>query len=204
MPENINVSIRFPSELRTTRHFNPLVDHWSTHLLYPSFSSQRPRLDQMSSAPFYYGEGFISIVYLIIYYHYYNLTCSSSSCSGPVTDSFRSQRLPYPPYTADYLFENLNTYIPLFILFSLIYACMNTVHLITFEKQCQLKLAMEMLGLKCWLHWMAWFSRTLILILIIASSTVILFKVVKMKQSTFSTQTFNISMEFVNFSVRNI
>lgn len=162
--------------------FNPLLGHWSTHLLFPSSSVHGPRAgdDSYGPTPSYYMEA-VTVVQFYFDNIFFQYKCSGRDCGTDFrnVDTFFKQQFPYPPYTIDYLFEYLGTLTSLLIILSLIYPCMNTVRLIAFEKEQKLKEAMEILGLQNWLHWTAWFIHTFILVLIINSITVILLKVTK-------------------------
>jgi ATP-binding cassette subfamily A (ABC1) protein 3 len=49
------------------------------------------------------------------------------------------QRYPYPPYTHDDMLEALKRNVPLLMMVSFVYTCINTVKVITLEKERQLK-----------------------------------------------------------------
>lgn len=49
------------------------------------------------------------------------------------------QRFPYPPYTHDDMLEALKRNVPLLMMVSFVYTCINTVKVITVEKERQLK-----------------------------------------------------------------
>lgn len=57
------------------------------------------------------------------------------------------------------------------------YQCMNTVRFIVYEKEKQLKMAMEIMGLSNCLQWFAWFVRTMIIMLISITLIVLSLKV---------------------------
>ena len=67
--------------------------------------------------------------------------------------------------------------LPMIILISFFYTCINTVKFITIEKEKQLKEAMKIMGLPNWLHWTAWFVRCLVLLLITISLLIFLISV---------------------------
>ncbi|XP_058456303.1 phospholipid-transporting ATPase ABCA3-like isoform X2 [Malaya genurostris] len=76
----------------------------------------------------------------------------------------RFQRFPYPAFYDDPLLRGLENLFPSIIMIAFFYSCINTVKFITLEKERQLKESMKIMGLDGWLHWMAWFVRTLILL----------------------------------------
>ena len=51
------------------------------------------------------------------------------------------QRFPYPPYTHDDILEALKRNVPLIMMVSFVYTCINTVKVITLEKERQLKVS---------------------------------------------------------------
>ena len=57
--------------------------------------------------------------------------------------------------------ENL---FPSIIMVAFFYSCINTVKFITLEKEKQLKESMKVMGLNGWIHWTAWFVRTVTLL----------------------------------------
>jgi ATP-binding cassette subfamily A (ABC1) protein 3 len=51
------------------------------------------------------------------------------------------QRFPYPPFTHDDMLEALKRNVPLIMMVSFVYTCINTVKVITVEKERQLKVS---------------------------------------------------------------
>jgi len=49
------------------------------------------------------------------------------------------QRFPYPPYKQDDILEALKVNVPLLMMVSFVYTCINTVKVITEERERQLK-----------------------------------------------------------------
>lgn len=66
---------------------------------------------------------------------------------------------------------------PILIVLSFIYPCINTVRAIATEKERQLKEAMKIMGLNSWLHWMGWFVRSLVYMFVSVSLIVLLLKI---------------------------
>lgn len=75
-------------------------------------------------------------------------------------------RFPYPQYQDNPFVSQMGFLLPLFFLLSLNYTFMNTVRFISIEKEKQLKEAMKIMGLANWMHYLSWFIRTLIMLLI--------------------------------------
>lgn len=87
------------------------------------------------------------------------------------------QRFPYPPYIDDPLLIALSNFISIVIMLSFVYTCINTVKVITNEKEKQVKEVMKIMGLPNWLHWSAWFVKTFMFVLVSVILIVILLKV---------------------------
>lgn len=87
------------------------------------------------------------------------------------------QRFPYPPYIDDPLLIALSNFISIVIMLSFVYTCINTVKVITNEKEKQVKEIMKIMGLPNWLHWLAWFVKTFMFVLVSVVLIVILLKV---------------------------
>ncbi|KAK9702272.1 hypothetical protein QE152_g30095 [Popillia japonica] len=130
----------------------------------------------------YFDEGFLTLQYYIsrefIKYHVDN-------------DSFQMptltmQRFPYPAWTYDPLLLALRGFLSLMFMLSFVYPCINTVKVITTEKEKQLKEAMKIMGLPNWLHWTAWFIKFFIMLLISIMLMSILLKVRWFPDSDFS------------------
>jgi ATP-binding cassette subfamily A (ABC1) protein 3 len=59
------------------------------------------------------------------------------------------QRFPYPPYTHDDILEALKRNVPLLMMVSFVYTCINTVKVITVEKERQLKASNSLIYHTC-------------------------------------------------------
>lgn len=87
------------------------------------------------------------------------------------------QRYPFPAFRQDNLLDILEMLMPILIVLSFIYPCINTVRAIATEKELQLKEAMKIMGLNSWLHWTGWFVRSLVYMIVSISIIVLLLKV---------------------------
>lgn len=76
------------------------------------------------------------------------------------------RRLPYPTYADDKFLVALQGWLPLIIMLSFIYPALNIVKSVVHEKERRLKESMKMMGLPNWLHWTAWFVKSLAFILV--------------------------------------
>ncbi|XP_067006390.2 phospholipid-transporting ATPase ABCA3 isoform X2 [Anabrus simplex] len=174
---DIKVRLRFPGELRSNGKPSPYVN-WQSNLLFPVYQFPGPRSPSENqtigdASPGYQFEGFLPLQEAIS-------TALIETC--PSTNSMQTvnlllHRFPYPPYLKDALLRALQVFISLMIMLSFVYTCISTVKVITAEKEKQLKEAMKIMGLPSWLHWLAWFIKTLIFLLISTVLIVILLKV---------------------------
>lgn len=163
-PLNLNYSLRFPSELRTMQ--GPIIDTWRTSRLFLSYdtSGSRNRLDNDGGVPVgYIREGFLPIQHA--------LTMSWLALASGVTDTgipaIHLQRFPYRAYTYDQLLSGLRQLLPFVILLSFIYPASTVTKYVTSEKELQLKEIMKLIGVHNWLHWVAWFVKSYIMLMLV-------------------------------------
>ncbi|GFG32765.1 hypothetical protein Cfor_06296 [Coptotermes formosanus] len=168
-PENVQVTIRFPAELR----LNGNESDWRTHLLFPVYQVPGPRSKPYNQGglPGYWYEGFLLLQHFISFEIIKYLNCTLNP------PEIMLQRFPYPPYTHDDILEALKRNVPLLMMVSFVYTCINTVKVITVEKERQLKATMKIMGLPNWLHWTAWFFKTFMFVMISVILIVVLMKV---------------------------
>lgn len=166
--------------------------NWRTFLVFPPFQTYGARAVNYTDGGYpanYYAEGFASVQNAIsrsllgikndthqlptvalqvsLLLPLYNITS--------ILKHFGNfQRFPYPPFYNDPLLRGLENLFPAIIMIAFFYSCINTVKFITLEKERQLKESMKIMGLSGWLHWMAWFVKTLILLSISISLITIL------------------------------
>lgn len=109
--------------------------------------------------PSYYKEGFLAIQNAI------NKAFIAKKNATVAIPEIRMQRFPAPTYTRN-LASIAPWLIPLFFLVGFNYTFMNTIRFMTIEKEKQLKEAMKIMGLTSWMHYLSWFIRTIIMLLI--------------------------------------
>lgn len=173
MPKKLFYSLRFPSELRSLSIYSgPSILNWHTFALFPLYATSGPRSrdDHDGGPPWYYREGFVPIQDAIA-------RAFVRFISGNNMPDVMLQRLPYPPFNKDILLEGLKSLVSLVILLSFIYPCINTVRFIAIEKEKQLKEAMKIMGLPNWLHWLGWFIKSMVFMMISITFIVLLLKV---------------------------
>lgn len=74
------------------------------------------------------------------------------------------RRLPSPEHTVDVPAHALRAITPLLFMIVLCFVFMNTVRFVSIEKEKQLKVAMKIMGLTSWMHYLGWFIRTVIML----------------------------------------
>ncbi|GAB0097260.1 ATP-binding cassette sub-family A member 3 [Sergentomyia squamirostris] len=177
LPDHMDYTVRFPAELRSRRNPDDIMGaNWQTGRLFPEFQSIGPRNRNQSdggSPPGYYREGFAALQHAI------SMTFIEMKKVNPATviPEIFLQRFPYPAFTRDVLLEVITMIVPFMILASFIVPCINNVKFITIEKEKQLKEVMKIMGLSSWLHWVAWFCKIMVFLLISITLIVILLKV---------------------------
>ncbi|XP_055596271.1 phospholipid-transporting ATPase ABCA3-like [Uranotaenia lowii] len=162
IPDDISFALRYPSEMRTTMLPGAQFwANWRTFLVFPPFQTYGARAVNYTDGGYpanYYGEGFASVqnavTRALLSIKNVNLTLPTVSL----------KRFPYPPFYNDPLLRGLENLFPAIIMIAFFYSCINTVKFITLEKERQLKETMKVMGLTGWLHWTAWFVKTLILL----------------------------------------
>lgn len=200
MPKQLFYSLRFPSELRSlAKYIGPSILNWHTFVLFPMYATSGPRGrdDNDGGPPWYYREGFIPIQDAIA-------RAFIKHKSGNEMPDVLLQRLPYPPFNKDILLEGLKSLVSLVVLLSFIYPCINTVRFIAMEKEKQLKEAMKIMGLPNWLHWLGWFIKSMVFMMISITFIVILLKVPMFKSSVSVFTYSNITTLWMFFFVYSI
>uniref|UniRef100_A0A182WCA7 ABC transporter domain-containing protein n=1 Tax=Anopheles minimus TaxID=112268 RepID=A0A182WCA7_9DIPT len=166
LPQKLRFAVRLPGELRFTGW---TFGNWRTNFMVVPFVQGLRNANQSDGgSPNYFREGFLTLQAAIS-----RTFIRRQNADYPLPD-VSLQRFPYPPYYEDLVLVNMERLLPMIILISFFYTCINTVKFITIEKEKQLKEAMKIMGLPNWLHWTAWFVRCLILLLITISLLVFL------------------------------
>ncbi|KAL1392905.1 hypothetical protein pipiens_012130 [Culex pipiens pipiens] len=163
LPDNLTFALRCPSEMRSTRL--PGAEFWAnwrTFLVFPPFQTYGARAVNYTDGGYpanYYAEGFASVQNALS-----RALLSRKSNASQQLPTVALQRFPYPPFYNDPLLRGLENLFPAIIMIAFFYSCINTVKFITLEKERQLKESMKIMGLPNWLHWSAWFVKTLLLL----------------------------------------
>ncbi|XP_062556229.1 phospholipid-transporting ATPase ABCA3-like [Armigeres subalbatus] len=161
LPNKVSYSLRFPAEMRTYRDdFSALWANWYTELMFPQFQIAGAKDHDRDDGGYpanYFNESFVAVQSAvdraIILEH------------NPAMEfaTVFLQRFPYPPYYRDLLLAGLENLLPLIIVIAFFYTAINTVKYITVEKERQLKETMKIMGLSTWIHWSAWFVKSILL-----------------------------------------
>uniref|UniRef100_A0A182SA26 ABC transporter domain-containing protein n=1 Tax=Anopheles maculatus TaxID=74869 RepID=A0A182SA26_9DIPT len=163
LPDRVSVAVRFPSEMRTTTLPGAQFwANWRTFLIFPQFQVYGARNINVSDGGYpanYYAEGFASVQNAIS-----RAVLELRAGRNDSLPHVELRRFPYPPFYDDPLLRGLENLFPSIIMVAFFYSCINTVKFITLEKEKQLKESMKVMGLDGWIHWVAWFVRTLTLL----------------------------------------
>ncbi|VEN47637.1 unnamed protein product [Callosobruchus maculatus] len=187
--KNFRATIRFPGELRFP---NGMDNDWQTEFIYPPLQKPGPRDPDSSTGayPSYHKEGFLLMQHVLaISFMMFR--------DGIVTDGLKlsdvtvilgwmkstemplilMQRFPYSEWYDDLLMDVLKLVMGVFMILSFLYPCINTVKMITIEKEKQLKESMKIMGLPNWLHWTSWFIKYFIYMFIAISLMLVILKI---------------------------
>ncbi|KAK3590752.1 hypothetical protein CHS0354_030992 [Potamilus streckersoni] len=144
LPQNIEYSLRVDS-----------YSEWNTAETYGLSQQPGPRPE---SSQYVYG-GFLFIQYILD-------KTIIEQFNGSVNFSkdfdMRLKRMPYPAYIEDPLASMLQSYLPLFIVLSLLLNALQISKNIAYEKEKMLKESMKMMGLSNAIYWLSWFVKSLI------------------------------------------
>ncbi|CAG9584632.1 unnamed protein product [Danaus chrysippus] len=173
-PEDINVTLRFPAVMRTPMLEHPLRISWRTNLLFPLFPQPGPRVPKDmygGKTPGYSPEMFLAVQHAV------SQEIIKQKTGKSINTKVYLQRLPQLSYRQDDLLVAMERFISMIIMMCFAYTFVNTVRVVTAEKEMQLKETMTIMGLPSWLHWLAWFIKQFSFLLISVILMVILFKI---------------------------
>ncbi|XP_026750211.2 phospholipid-transporting ATPase ABCA3-like [Galleria mellonella] len=173
-PDDIVVALRFPAVMRTPMVEHPLRASWRTNLLFPLFPRPGPRdPDDIygGKTPGYSHEMFLAVQ------HALSKEIIKQKSNKPFNTKVFLKRLPQLAYRDDQLLVALERFVSMIIMLCFAYTFVNTVRVVTAEKELQLKETMTIMGLPSWLHWLAWFIKQFSFLFISVILIVILFKI---------------------------
>lgn len=158
LPTNITYSIRLNSSPRNSPGSFAAQIEWPTDYLFPFYQFPVPREKNSTEGGFpgYYREGFLAIQHAV--------DKAFMQFKGANTRNISTvlRRYPYPPYYDDRYVSILQFNFPDVIMFGVILIALNITRSVTHEKEKRLKESMKMMGLSNWIHWTAWFLKSLI------------------------------------------
>lgn len=163
--------MRLPAELR----YN--YGHWQTTILYTIYTEQSRHAWEREET--YQDEDFLTIQNAIAKAFFHAIPKASSAPANVTMPSIRIQRLPTPMNYFDRNATPFRELLPIFLLLLLCFGFMNTVRLVSIEKEKQLKEAMKIMGLSSWIHYLGWFIRTTIMLSITMTLITVLLTVEK-------------------------
>ncbi|XP_070068185.1 phospholipid-transporting ATPase ABCA3-like [Drosophila takahashii] len=166
IPDHFHFALRFPAKLRVKEAFKK--NTWETKILFPSFGI---RGQQNHDYPGYLRDGFLALQQELSLAY---IRQKSGSSNLPKVNV---QHYPYPAYKKDDFLNYLTTLLPLFIVLSFMYPSLCITKFIAAEKEQQLKEVMKIMGLRNWLHWAAWFVKSIVQLAIFAILIATAFKV---------------------------
>ncbi|XP_063362107.1 phospholipid-transporting ATPase ABCA1-like [Cydia amplana] len=173
-PENVVITIRFPATMRTPMVDNPIRLSWRTNLLFPLITKPGPRDPDDKyggKTPGYSLEMFLAVQHAV------SQAVIKEKLGKPLDTKVLLQRFPQLAYRDDQLLIALEKFISMIIMLCFAYTFVNTVRVVTSEKELQLKETMTIMGLPSWLHWLAWFIKQFSFVLISVILMVILLKI---------------------------
>ncbi|XP_065652510.1 phospholipid-transporting ATPase ABCA3 isoform X2 [Hydra vulgaris] len=164
--KEIKYRLRFPSDLRKQSNpqaINPQT--WFTDFVFPTtFQGLGPRTkdSRYGGPPDYFNVGFLSVQRALDL-----AIIKNQNKSFDIQNlSISMQRFPYPKKLLDPFIGVIQTVLPLLLMLSLVYTALSNVKNVVFEKEHKLKESMKMMGLRNWIHWLAWFTKCFIFLLI--------------------------------------
>ncbi|KAJ0177199.1 hypothetical protein K1T71_007208 [Dendrolimus kikuchii] len=173
-PDDVTVSLRFPAVMRTPMVEHPIRASWRTNLLFPLFPRPGPRDPEDmygGKTPGYSPEMFLAVQHAI------SQEIIKHKTGNSVNTKVYLQRFPQIAYRDDQLLVALERFISMIIMLCFAYTFVNTVRVVTAEKELQLKETMTIMGLPSWLHWLAWFIKQFSFLCISVVLIVILLKI---------------------------
>ncbi|KAL3284218.1 hypothetical protein HHI36_018381 [Cryptolaemus montrouzieri] len=160
---NINVTLRFSSQGTA----------WYTGDLYPSYQiGFGTRKTSGGGGPPFYNKFFVPLMYTLT-----NRFLQKTGNTSRLPKIFL-QQFPYPSFSYDVFLKIVDEASLFGYLFmtAFVYAFINMVKSITYEKEKQLKESMKIMGLPTWLHWVAWYCKMMTPFLVITVIMVVLMK----------------------------
>eukprot|EP00058_Branchiostoma_floridae_P010060 XP_002595548.1 hypothetical protein BRAFLDRAFT_117471 [Branchiostoma floridae] len=167
IPDDIIYKIRLKYSPRAANE-GPMVNmfnqdkDWKTQYMFKFLSTVGPRNkgDNEGGSPGYYREGFLAIQHAV--------DISLAEARGVDTSGInvQMQRFPYPNYVDDRFVLVIQQQLGQVLMLSFVYTVLNIVKILVHEKEKKLKESMKMMGLNGYLHWISWFVKEFLFLMI--------------------------------------
>ncbi|XP_071785236.1 phospholipid-transporting ATPase ABCA3-like isoform X1 [Asterias amurensis] len=170
LPPNVTYKIRLAHDLVSR-------ETWYTERTYPNFQLVGPRTYNMYKIRFLRLQNAIDSI--IAFTHLVDLQGAVTAFLLAQTVQVQLQQFPHPGYLSDSFLLSLEFLMPFLICLSFIYSAGTVVRELVLEKEKRLKESMKMMGLANWLHWLAWYIKNLVFLIIPVLLITIMLKVGK-------------------------
>ncbi|XP_065052485.1 phospholipid-transporting ATPase ABCA3-like isoform X1 [Rhopilema esculentum] len=169
MPKFIKYKIRLSHQLQSNSASTR--GSWQTQRSFPFFKAAGPRkFDELPD----YSRRFLPLQYAL------DTTIArihSNNINATVATTIN--QFPFPSYFNDPFIAAVRGLLPLLFTLAFIYTSIMIIKELVAEKQYRLKESMKMMGLSNWLHWLAWFIKNFIFLMLSTILVTILVKVAK-------------------------
>ncbi|XP_066289391.1 phospholipid-transporting ATPase ABCA3-like isoform X2 [Branchiostoma lanceolatum] len=157
LPKDVHYAIRLSHDIAGTRKT------WSTERTYPGFSRPGPRTagDRAN-----YKARFLVLQAAVDSVLIRHLAAANGSAAALQDVEMQLQQFPYPKWRQDTFLQTISFLLPLILTLAFIYTAGMMVKELVFEKETRLKESMKMMGLANWVHWLAWFLKNLLFLLL--------------------------------------
>lgn len=154
LPKQIKYSLRFSHTISGSRK------SWRTENTYPNFQAVGPRVDEDGQCCKGYSSHFVLVQYAV------DMAIIQEQANLSQQIPLKLQQFPYPKYTENFFIATVEGLLPLLMTLAFMYSAMSVIKELVFEKNQRLKESMKMMGLANWIHWLAWFTKDLLFLLI--------------------------------------
>ncbi|XP_066292809.1 phospholipid-transporting ATPase ABCA3-like isoform X1 [Branchiostoma lanceolatum] len=167
IPDDIIYKIRLRYSPRAGNE-GPMVNmfnqdkDWKTQYMFKFLQTVGPRNkdDVEGGSPGYYREGFLAIQHTV------DISLAEARGANTSSIDIRMQRFPYPPYVDDRFVLVIQQQLGQVLMLSFVYTVLNIVKILVHEKERKLKESMKMMGLNGYLHWISWFVKEFLFLMI--------------------------------------
>eukprot|EP00058_Branchiostoma_floridae_P014356 XP_002599844.1 hypothetical protein BRAFLDRAFT_95534 [Branchiostoma floridae] len=157
LPKDVHYAVRLPHDIAGNRKT------WVTERTYPTFSRPGPR--QTGDNANYKARFLVlqAAVDTVLIRH----QAAANGSAGALQDvEIQLQQFPYPKWREDTFLQTISFLLPLIQTLAFIYTAGMMVKELVYEKETRLKESMKMMGLANWVHWLAWFLKNLLFLLL--------------------------------------